>query len=1232
MKKKKNQKGKRYPSNIYQYGGNDPRAVNSLSPNPTEPVDINYGNQDIVQGVEYENPANSRNWASNNMGTIGAIAGGAGNIVNMATSGQPTEVEDYVDVVQDTVASVIPVAGIFHTAAGIGENIAASTAGGDAYDNQRAADIAERIWQPHTWLTKGLPGKRKDSNIPGAYIQGTQIDDPYESQANNIAAFAKYGGNIYQNSSADGMPVESIHYRDRIYDLGPALGKQHYSKLKPALQRRLDYLFGESGMRDADTGEIIYTTNTPTLTKGNRTNLFNPIEAEKAGGDMKYSTIKNPFYGLTIGDREIPHGESWRVPSKYLGKDYPTALVNTKNYGGNIYQHSPAPLKTTTGGNKAIIPSTDYIAAYEKLGLGPMPPNAVITAADLEHFENTGFARGYELPTDITETVETIDPKTVVKNNMKIPYPKVSYPYRKGEHYIDAHGRKLPIASRSNNYQYGGQPGSVPTTEFNAGGSHDENPLGGIPQGMHPNGKPNLVEEGELKITDPRNDEFFVISPKVKLDKATAEEFDLPKRYIGKDMVKIFNSVLRKESKRDGDTIEEHSKELEIAPYIDAHKKLSAEKNAEEEAKEQAAFAEDMGEMVEKYPEYMQALMSQGQQGPSPEEQQMMEQQMMAQQQGGMPQGQPSPEQMAMMQQQGAPQQGMAPQGPPMMEHGSYMQYLNGGNIHQLGQAGGLTREEQMKANPNLSFHTNVLKNDPNSLSSLGKTAAGFGAADMSSAKNNLESAQFYNNLNAEMAGYANNKQLGGGMPQQQMQPQQQRQGQEIVQQVAQALQQGANPKEIMAQLVQSGMPEEQAGQLLQQIMQQLQGGGQGQQMANGGNIYQSGGGLTEAQKEFFRLEKLHEEAREAIGKNDIKTLEAIGLDHRFNVNDLSGLWAELQDARKKANFSGPTSLYLDARNTFPHIGQQIKSVFTQGFGIDGSDYDTSGGILKGATNSGALTKKGNKNQNGGNIYQNSMPNYMINAARQGNVNPWLSENSAYQNLKLAAGENSETDLWNNYVTDYSLYNPNSKSYEDPTKVVDVDTNLDEGQTYEYQKPLAGALEAVPVLSNMAMALFNKEKKVDSSRYLKPISAKEFDITEAKRSMNRQLAGIRKKLGATGYQNNLLAAQLSGQEAIAKLEELKQNKDAQNQLLVDRYNSDANFRANVTADQINQAIDQRNRAYWDTAATQFGQIGARANVSELQKLFTKMYAPNIEVTEKGMFEDMFGKKDKKDKK
>jgi hypothetical protein len=61
-----------------------------------------------------------------------------------------------------------------------------------------------------------------------------------------------------------------------------------------------------------------------------------------------------------------------------------------------------------------------------------------------------------------------------------------------------------------------------------------------------------------------------------------------------------------------------------------------------------------------------------------------------------------------------------------------------------------------------------------------------------------------------------------------QQQGQQPQQGsidpQQVMQMVAQMLQQGAQPEQIMQQLVQQGVPQEQAQQIIQQVMQQMQG------------------------------------------------------------------------------------------------------------------------------------------------------------------------------------------------------------------------------------------------------------------------------------------------------------------------------------------------------------------------------------------------------------------------
>jgi hypothetical protein len=49
------------------------------------------------------------------------------------------------------------------------------------------------------------------------------------------------------------------------------------------------------------------------------------------------------------------------------------------------------------------------------------------------------------------------------------------------------------------------------------GGTHEENPNQGVPQGIAPDGLPNLVEEGEVIYND------FVYSDRLKLTKEQAQ-------------------------------------------------------------------------------------------------------------------------------------------------------------------------------------------------------------------------------------------------------------------------------------------------------------------------------------------------------------------------------------------------------------------------------------------------------------------------------------------------------------------------------------------------------------------------------------------------------------------------------------------------------------------------------------------------------------------------------------
>lgn len=62
------------------------------------------------------------------------------------------------------------------------------------------------------------------------------------------------------------------------------------------------------------------------------------------------------------------------------------------------------------------------------------------------------------------------------------------------------------------------------TNTFNNGGTHEQNPNGGIPQGVDNEGTPNLVEQGELKYKD------YIFSDRLKVDNKNTFA-DMAKKY-----------------------------------------------------------------------------------------------------------------------------------------------------------------------------------------------------------------------------------------------------------------------------------------------------------------------------------------------------------------------------------------------------------------------------------------------------------------------------------------------------------------------------------------------------------------------------------------------------------------------------------------------------------------------------------------------------------------------------
>jgi len=206
-------------------------------------------------------------------------------------------------------------------------------------------------------------------------------------------------------------------------------------------------------------------------------------------------------------------------------------------------------------------------------------------------------------------------------------------------------------------------------TQFTEGGTHEQNPLGGIPQGFAPDGKLNLVEQGETKL----NATDYVFSDQIKVSKETASLYGLPKGDIGKTFADASKKANRPNSRRENDTIEQ------VAIQRDLENLMQAQEQQKETEKQEA-----IAEMQAKYPDVQvvdqaamqqaDAAMQEGMQQPMMDEAAMMQQQQQMAPPAGMPQ-EIDPAMMAQMQQQG------------MMSYGGKMYNLGG---HMYGAGGGM--------------------------------------------------------------------------------------------------------------------------------------------------------------------------------------------------------------------------------------------------------------------------------------------------------------------------------------------------------------------------------------------------------------------------------------------------------------------------------------------------------------------------------------------------------------
>ena len=115
----------------------------------------------------------------------------------------------------------------------------------------------------------------------------------------------------------------------------------------------------------------------------------------------------------------------------------------------------------------------------------------------------------------------------------------------------------------SSYFANGGQIGEQQApglTFINNGGTHEQNPLGGVPQGVDPQGTPNLVEEGEVKTNN-----NYVFSNRNKPTIELLKEVGLPHNLKTLTFADIAKLISKESSERPNDPISKKGLEIQLA-------------------------------------------------------------------------------------------------------------------------------------------------------------------------------------------------------------------------------------------------------------------------------------------------------------------------------------------------------------------------------------------------------------------------------------------------------------------------------------------------------------------------------------------------------------------------------------------------------------------------------------------------------------------------------------------
>lgn len=125
------------------------------------------------------------------------------------------------------------------------------------------------------------------------------------------------------------------------------------------------------------------------------------------------------------------------------------------------------------------------------------------------------------------------------------------------------------------------------------GGTHEENPLDGVPMGIAPDGIPNLVEENE---TIWKGD--YVFSDRLKVSKKMLDKYMLPSKYEGKSYAEVSKELSKESEERPNDPISKKGLEDSMTKLQQAQEEYKAIKDQEKLEKALAKLTPEEQEML----------------------------------------------------------------------------------------------------------------------------------------------------------------------------------------------------------------------------------------------------------------------------------------------------------------------------------------------------------------------------------------------------------------------------------------------------------------------------------------------------------------------------------------------------------------------------------------------------------------------------------------------------------